>query len=214
MLVEKWMTRSPVTIQENESLGTVRRLMKEKKIRRLPVLAGEKLVGIVTDRDFAAATPSQATSLDVWEIHSLLEQLKVRDIMSTDLATIRPGDTVEKAALLLIDRKIEGLPVVTLDGALIGILTQHDVFRALVGVTGATLHKTRVSVVVPDEAGTVGEVTSICRTHGRKILSILVSYDRVPVGTREVILRTDADDYEPLRKELAAKFGSAAVTHD
>ena len=214
MLVEKWMSRTPVTIREDDNLGTVRKLMREKKVRRLPVLKGEKLVGIITDRDLAAASPSKATTLDVWEIHALLEEIRVRDIMSTNLATIRPSDTVEKAALTLIERKIGGLPVVSQDGALVGILTQHDVFRALVGVTGATLHKTRVSVLVPDDAGTVGEVTSICRAHGGKILSILVSYDRVPVGKREVILRTDADDYEPLRRELAAKFGNAAVTHD
>ena len=214
MLVEKWMTRTPVTIQEDDSLAKVRKLMKEKKVRRLPVLNGEKLVGIVTDRDLAAASPSKATTLDVWEIHALLEELKVKDIMTASPVTIRPGDTVEKAALILIDRKFGGLPVVSADGGLVGILTQHDVFRALVGVTGAMLHKTRVSVLVPDESGTVGDVTNICRAHGGKILSILVSYDRVPVGNREVIVRTDADDYEPLRKELAAKFGNAAVTHD
>ena len=214
MLVEKWMTRTPVTIQEDESLAKVRKLMKEKKVRRLPVLNGEKLVGIVTDRDLAAASPSKATTLDVWEIHALLEELKVKDIMTASPVTIRPGDTVEKAALILIERKFGGLPVVSPDGGLVGILTQHDVFRALVGVTGATLHKTRVSVLVPDESGSVGDVTNICRAHGGKILSILVSYDRVPVGKREVVIRTDAADYEPLRKELAAKFGNAAVTHD
>lgn len=214
MLVEKWMTRTPVTVEADDSLGTVRKLMKEKKVRRLPVLKGGKLVGIVTDRDLAAASPSKATTLDVWEIHALLEELKAKDIMSTNLATIKPGDTVEKAALVLIDRKIGGLPVVSPDNTLIGILTQHDVFRALVGITGAALHKTRVSVLVPDDPGSVGDVTNICRSHGGKILSILVSYDRVPVGKREVIIRTDADDYEPLRKELAAKFGNAAVTHD
>ena len=214
MLVEKWMTRTPVTIQEDDSLATVRRLMKEKRVRRLPVLKGDKLVGVVTDRDLAAASPSKATTLDVWEIHAILEQLKVAEIMTPNPLTIRPGDTVEKAALIMIERKFGGLPVVSPEGALIGILTQHDIFRALVGVTGAALHKTRVSVLVPDEPGAVGDVTNICRSHGGKILSILVSYDRVPVGKREVILRTDADDYEPLRRELAAKFGNAAVTHD
>ena len=110
MLVEKWMTRTPVTIEESDSLSMAMHVLKEKKIRRLPVLRKGKLVGIVTDRDLKAASPSEATSLDIWELHFLLGKLKIKDVMSKKLITITPKDTIEKAAMVMMERRIGGLP--------------------------------------------------------------------------------------------------------
>src|SRR5512135_898144 len=171
MRVDHWMTRYPVTVDKDESVGAAIQLMKERKIRRLPVVEGSTLVGIVTDRDLKEAQPSKATSLDIWELHFLLDKLKVSDVMSTRLATIGPDDTIEKAAMIMLERKIGGLPVVDAKDALVGILTQGDVFRALVDVTGVKFKKTRVSLLVPDEAGSLRDVADLCRAHG-KIISI------------------------------------------
>jgi acetoin utilization protein AcuB len=207
------MTRYPTTVDETASVGGAIQLMKERKIRRLPVMRGHELVGIVTDRDLKEAQPSSATSLDIWELHFLLDKLKVAEVMSTDLATIAPDDTIEKAAKIMLDRKIGGMPVVDAGGALVGMLTQGDVFRALVEVTGSKFGKTRVSVMVPDEAGSIRDVADLCRAHG-KIISILVSYTQVPDGLREVILRVDTNDVEALRKELGARYGEVTVARD
>jgi len=214
MLVEKWMTRTPVTIEESDSLSMAMHVLKEKKIRRLPVLRKGKLVGIVTDRDLKAASPSEATSLDIWELHFLLGKLKIKDVMSKKLITITPKDTIEKAAMVMMERRIGGLPVVDESGALIGILTEDDVFRALVEVTGANLKKTRVSLLIPDEAGTIRTVADICRRGGGKIISILTSYTKVPAGMRELIMRIDCADTEALRADLAKKFGTVSVVRD
>ena len=214
MLVEKWMTRTPVTIEESDSLSMAMHVLKEKKIRRLPVLRKGKLVGIVTDRDLKAASPSEATSLDIWELHFLLGKLKIKDVMSKKLITITPKDTIEKAAMVMMERRIGGLPVVDESGALIGILTEDDVFRALVEVTGANLKKTRVSLLIPDEAGTIRTVADICRKGGGKIISILTSYTKVPAGMRELIMRIDCADTEALRADLAKKFGTVSVVRD
>lgn len=213
MRVDHWMTRYPVTVEKGESVGAAIQLMKERKIRRLPVMDGDRLVGIVTDRDLKEAQPSKATSLDIWELHFLLDKLKVADVMSTDLATIAPDDTIEKAAMVMLDRKIGGLPVVSASGSLEGMLTQGDVFRALVEVTGVKFKKTRVSLLVPDEAGTIRDIADMCRAHG-KIISILVSYTQVPAGKREVIMRIDTNDADALRWELSHRFGEVTVATD
>jgi acetoin utilization protein AcuB len=212
MRVDHWMTRYPVTVEKTESVGGAIQLMKERKIRRLPVMDAGRLVGIVTDRDLKEAQPSKATSLDIWELHFLLDKLKVADVMSTDLATIGPEDTIEKAAMIMLERKIGGLPVVA-GGSLAGMLTQGDVFRALVEVTGVKFKKTRVSLLVPDEAGSIRDVADLCRAHG-KIISILVSYTQVPAGKRELIMRIDTKDASALRWELSHRFGEVTVASD
>ena len=214
MLVEKWMTRAAITIEETDSVAAAMRLLKEKKIRRLPVLRKGKLCGIVSDRDLKAASPSVATSLDVWELHALLEKLKVKDVMTKKLLTITPKDTIEKAAMTMMEKKVGGLPVIDENGSLVGILTEDDVFRALVEVTGANLKKTRVSLLIPDEAGTIRAVADICRKGGGKIISILTSYTKVPAGMRELIMRIDCPDTEALRADLARKYGSVMVAKD
>jgi acetoin utilization protein AcuB len=214
MLVEKWMTRDVVTMEETESVGAAMQRLREKKIRRLPVLRKGKLVGIVSDRDLKEVSPSVATSLDIWELHTLLDKFKLKDVMKKKILTITPKDTIEKAAMIMMEKKIGGLPVVDGNGALIGILTEDDVFRALVEVTGANLKKTRVSLLIPDEAGTIRQVADICRKGGGKIISILTSYAKVPAGMRELIMRIDCPDTESLRVDLAKKFTSVSISRD
>lgn len=214
MLVEKWMTKSPVTVNEGDSLATAIRLLKEKRIRRLPVMKDGKLVGIVSDRDLKEASPSKATSLDIWELHFLLEKLTVGAVMTKKVVTITPETTIERAALVMMERKIGGLPVVSADRKLVGILTEDDVFRALVDVTGIQKGKTRISLLIPDRAGSIREVADLCREKGGRIVSILTSYAKVPPGKRELIMRLDGTADGDLKRELSARFGEVAVTRD
>lgn len=215
MLVEKWMTKTPVTVNEGDSLATAIRLLKTWKIRRLPVLDRKgRLVGIVSDRDLKEASPSKATSLDIWELHFLLEKLTVGEVMTRKLITIGPETTIEKAALLMMEKKIGGFPVLDAAKNLVGILTEDDVFRALVEVTGVHKGKTRISLLIPDKPGSIKEVADICREKGGKILSILTSYAKVPPGKRELIMRVDCPSNGELKRELAARFGEVTVSKD
>lgn len=214
MLVEKWMSHKPITVERDENLASVARVLRDHNIRRLPVLHKGKLVGIVTDRDVKAASPSKATTLDIWEMHFLIERLKVADVMTPRPITIHPDTTIERAAMIMMERKIGGLPVVGADGELVGILTEQDVFRALVEITGVHLRKTRISLLVPDEAGSIRQVADVCRERGGRILSILVSYSKVPAGSREVIMRVDCADGPGLHKELSEKFANVTVQQD
>jgi acetoin utilization protein AcuB len=135
MQVEQWMNRDPVTVGPQESFRTAMHLIRQKGIRHLPVVEGKRLVGIVTDRDLRQAAPSGATSLSIHELHYLLEKLTVREIMTRQVVTIRPDQTVEEAALLLLGHRIGGLPVVR-EGELVGIITETDILQAFLQLRG------------------------------------------------------------------------------
>ncbi len=135
MQVEQWMNRDVVSVTPDESFRTAMHLIRQKGIRHLPVVEGRRLVGMVTDRDLRQAAPSGATSLSIHELHYILEKLAVREVMTKQVVTIGPEQTVEEAALLLLGHRIGGLPVVR-EGELIGIITETDILQAFLQLRG------------------------------------------------------------------------------
>jgi len=131
-LVREWMTTPVITVTPFTSISNAHQMMKEKGIRRLPVLDNDDLIGIVTLGDVREASPSDATTLSIWELNYLWSQLTVEKIMSRKLFTVGPDDTVLAAAQLMLDQKISGLPVVEKSGKLVGMITESDIFRMLV----------------------------------------------------------------------------------
>ncbi len=133
MLVSDWMVTDPVTVTPDTKLFEAQKTMRDGGFRRLPVVAQGRLVGIVTDRDLREAAPSKATSLSVFELNYLLSRLTVKDVMKTAVLTVSPDDPIERAALLMSEHKISGLPV--LDGdTVVGILTITDLLQAFVSM--------------------------------------------------------------------------------
>jgi CBS domain-containing protein len=131
------MTPNPIKISIEASLTDAHDLLKEYNIRRLPVVNKRgHLVGIVTLGDIREASPSDATSLSIWEVHYLLAKLKIREIMTLDPITIYTTDTIADAANVMLEHKISGLPVVEPDGRLVGIITESDIFRLVVQAWG------------------------------------------------------------------------------
>jgi len=130
-LVRDWMTPEPVCANPQMNLPEAHKLMKDHRIRRLPVVDRDKLVGIVTRGDIRGAQPSEATSLSIYELNYLLGRLTLARIMTRDPVTIMPEATIGEAARLMLRHKIAGLPVVE-GGRVVGILTESDVFRLLV----------------------------------------------------------------------------------
>ncbi len=130
-LVKDWRTPDPITIDPHTTLPEAGRLMKECKIRRLPVVENGRLVGIATLGDIREASPSNATSLSIYELNYLLSRLTVDEIMTRDPIAIEPDTSIDAAARLMLERKIGGLPVVE-GGKVIGIITESDIFRLLV----------------------------------------------------------------------------------
>ncbi|MEL7434995.1 MAG: CBS domain-containing protein [Chloroflexota bacterium] len=132
VVVSTWMTENVITINRNAPISNAHRVMKQNDIRRLPVIENGKLVGIITIGDVREASPSDATTLSIWELNYLWAQLTVERVMTTDLLTVTPTTPVLDAAELMLEHKVSGLPVVGSDSTLVGILTESDIFRMLV----------------------------------------------------------------------------------
>jgi acetoin utilization protein AcuB len=133
--VAKWMTKNPVTINQEASIIEAIHLMKEKGIRRLPVMAKGHLVGLVTERMIKDYTPGKATSLDTWEVHYLLSKTPIKDVMNPRPQTVTPDTDLATAAQTILDHKLYGLCVVDAKGALVGIMSVGDMLRAVVEFT-------------------------------------------------------------------------------
>jgi CBS domain-containing protein len=132
VLVRAWMTSPVINISPHTLLNIAHQTMKEYGIRRLAVVDNDQLVGIISIGDVREASPSDATTLSIWELNYLWAQLTVEKVMTRQVITIRPDDSVIKAAELMLEHKIAGLPVVDATGNLVGMLTASDVFRMLV----------------------------------------------------------------------------------
>lgn len=132
--VEKWMTRNPVTIEADATVIEAIHLLKEKQIRRLPVMRNGKLAGLVTEKMIKEYTPSKATSLDTWEIHYLLSKTPVTEVMNEHPCMVPPETDLTDAAQLLHDRKLNGVLVVDSNGELVGILTTTNALEALIAI--------------------------------------------------------------------------------
>jgi CBS domain-containing protein len=132
--VFRWMSHDPITVTPNTGMLDASNIMHKYDIRRLPVVDDNgKLVGIVTRGDIREASPSDATSLSIWELNYLLTKVKVKEIMTRNPITVYSTDTISKAARLMLENKVGGLPVVdSLYGTLMGIITESDIFRLIV----------------------------------------------------------------------------------
>ncbi len=132
LFVKDWMTTDVITANVDTTLPEAHRLMDQYAVRRLPITKNGTLVGIVTRSDIRGAEPSEATSLNVWELNYLLAKLQLKEIMTREVKTVRPESTLKDAANLMHTDKIGALPVVDNQGKLVGILTESDIFRILI----------------------------------------------------------------------------------
>lgn len=132
IMVREWMTSPVITVDPPTPINHAHQIMKEYGIRRLPVVKDHQLVGLITLGDVREASPSDATTLSMWELNYLWAQLTVEKIMTKEVITVSPEDPIVDAAALMLEHKISGLPVVGTNKQLVGMLTESDIFRMLV----------------------------------------------------------------------------------
>jgi acetoin utilization protein AcuB len=217
MLIKDWMTQDPITITDETSMIKAIHIMNEHRFRRLPVVSQGKLVGMITDRDLKEASPSKATTLDVHELYYLLAELQVQEIMSRDPISVSQNDTVEHAAQIMLEHTISGLPVVDAAGNLTGILTQSDVFRAFMHITGVLQGGVQFALRLEDRPGLIKEVVDLLRGRGARFVSLLSSYTAVQEGFREVYLRVKnltPEQVAAAQAELASRYEVLYVIQD
>ncbi len=205
MLVKNWMSKNVVTVDADDSMLRATKLLKKFGIRVLPVMSKGVLAGVLTDRDLKRASASDATTLEVHELLYLLSDLKVGDIMTRRLITVPYNYTVEEAAELLLTNKISGMPVLGEAGELVGVITQTDLFRALISLTGLSKRGVQFAVELEDKSGGVNDVVELIREYGGRLASVLTSYDGVPEGWRKVYIRTyglERDKLSDLKEKI------------
>ncbi|HOV28084.1 MAG TPA: CBS and ACT domain-containing protein [Pseudobacteroides sp.] len=199
MYVKSKMTSNPYTISPDATIAEALELMRHKGIRKLPVVKGGELVGIVTEREMLEVSPSKATTLSVFEVNYLLGKTKVSQAMTKDLITISADALLEEAALLMRDNDISTLPV--LDGEkLCGIITETDIFNAFIELMGFGGIGARIAVVVQDSPGILADIAQVIKEFGVNITHIAVY--RGESGYSDVVIRVNTQNTDEMVSAL------------
>mgnify|MGYP000917730483 FL=1 len=157
MAVKDFMTRKVVYISPNTTIAHAADMMREQKLHRLPVIENDQLVGLVTEGTIAEASPSKATSLSIYEMNYLLNKTKVGDVMIRDVVTISQFASLEDATYLMLKNKIGILPVVD-NEQLYGVITDRDIFKAFLEVSGYGEEGVRLRFVTENKVGVLEQI--------------------------------------------------------
>ncbi len=191
MLVGERMTKRPVTITEDTPVGRALELMRREKVRRFPVVDKHgELEGIVSEEDLIYAAPSPATTLSIFEIHTLLARIKVSDVMTREVITVSEDTPVEEAARIMADNSIGGLPVMR-DDQLVGIITETDIFKVFLEMLGGRDDGIRLSVQVPHQKGVLAKIASEIAGMGGNIVALGTVHGDDPAHYRLTIKVAD-----------------------
>ncbi len=181
MRVKDFMSTDVVTVDEDTSIHDARKIMETKKIRRLPVMDGSRLVGLVTERMLLEASPSQATTLSIHELQYILAKMTVRDIMVRDPLTITSDMPAEEAMQLGQEKGYGAFPVVD-TGRLVGIVTESDIVRIMTQILGTKGSGCRVDILTNREFGNLQKIMKIFDDKKIPLLSLMVMND--PKGAK------------------------------
>ena len=202
MRIRDIMSDNVVAVDEKTSLHDARKIMDAHKIRRLPVMKKDKLVGLVTEHMLLEASPSPATALSIHELHYLLAKMTVKEIMVTKPYTISPDMPPEDALQLGQEMGYGGFPVVE-NGRLVGVVTESDIVRLMTRVLGVTKKGTRITIKTSNAFGNMQKIMNILDKNKTVLLS-LMSLKEPDEEERLIVLRLDSNNAEPIAKELTS----------
>ena len=188
MIVDNWMSRPVVTISHKSTMEIAINLMKQYKIRALPVIRDDILVGLLTEKDLKQAAASDATTLDIHELHYLLGKITVAEIMTADPKTISIDSTLSEAADLFLEHKLEAAPVMSDKDKLVGILTQSDLDRAILKLTSFGRRGVQFGIRVSDTPNAIMDLISIVREARARLASLITSDGSEQNATRDAYL--------------------------
>ncbi len=198
MYVKNRMTKNPITITSNEPITDAVALMREKNLKRVPVVDGDKVVGILTQSDIQKVSPTKATSLSVFEINYILSKTTVKDAMTKKPIIIEADNLLEEAAVIMRQNRIGTLPVVE-NGKLVGIITESDIFDAFIDLLGFKDLGSRITVEAKDVPGALAEIAEIFKFLNVNITHIAAFRGE---GKSDVVIRSEAVETADLEKKL------------
>ncbi|NNV05995.1 acetoin utilization AcuB family protein [Geobacillus sp. C56-T2] len=197
MLVEQIMKSPVVTLRAANTIAEALQLLRTHRIRHLPVVDDEgRLIGLVTSRDLRSASPP------IDDLHKQLDDLQkpVGSIMNTDVIVGHPLDFVEEVAALFYEHRIGCLPIVN-NGKLVGIITQTDLLRTFVELTGVHQPGSQIEIKVPNEAGMLSKAAAIISERHVNIASVLLYPDPDP-NDKILVFRVQTMNPLPLIRDL------------
>lgn len=200
MAVKDFMTKKVVYVSPDTTVAHAADMMREQGLRRLPVIENDRLVGIVTERTMAEASPSKATSLSIYEMNYLLNKTKIRDIMIRDVITVSPYASLEDAVYAMMKNQVGILPVVE-SGQVYGVITEKDVFKAFLEVSGYGEEGVRVIITADDTVGTLAKIVDTISADNLNIKRTVVATRRSGKVAIEIQIDGKADVTD-LREKL------------
>ena len=198
MYVKNRMTSNPYIVAPEDTVNDTMMLMRQKRVKSLPVVKNGKLVGVVTEKQLAEITPSPATTLSVFEVSYLLSKTKIETIMTKDVVTISSNDLLEQASLLMRNHNVSCLPVLD-NNKLVGIICESDIFDSFIDIMGLRDTGTRISIdIAEDKPGIVAEVAGIIAQSGINITHLVLYRN-------ELIIRVNTLNVEQVEKSLSER---------
>jgi acetoin utilization protein AcuB len=170
MLVGERMSRPVIDVSADAPIMEAFDLLKREKIRRAPVTKNGHLVGIISDHDLLNATPSQATTLSVYELPYLLGKIKVKDVMTKEVITVTEDTPIEEAARIMADNKLGGLPVMRA-GHVVGMITETDLFKIFLELMGARDKGVRATFLVEEKPGQLAKISQAVANLGGNFIA-------------------------------------------
>jgi acetoin utilization protein AcuB len=201
MLVRNRMTPEVVTLSPDQTLLRAMTLMQQKGIRRLPVVEKGKVVGMVTEYDIRKAGASDSSSLSIFELHYLLDQIKVANFMARKVITVSPDEPIEEAAKKIYDHKIGALPVVDRE-QMVGLITRNDILETFIEVLGINEPSVRVELELENRVGALADTAKIFKDLGLYLVSVVTLPQEEGKTTRDTVFRVRPTDEKKLKDYL------------
>lgn len=200
MFVGERMSRPVISVTPETPINDVLAMFKKEHIRRAPVMKDGKLVGIVSEKDLLNASPSDVTTLSVWEMNYLISKVKVKNVMTKKVITVTKDTPIEEAARIMADKKIGGLPVV--DGEkVVGMITETDLFKVFLELMGARDKALRVTASVDDKPGVLAKVTKAIADAGGNFVSFGF-FSGEDASTKTLTFKVEGIKKEDIKKVL------------
>jgi len=191
MIIRDVMTKNPICVEETTPITEAKQIMTKNNFGKLPVLdKSKKLIGIITKNDIAKASPSEATTLDMYEISYLLSKLTCGKCMTKKVLTVTGNEVVEEAAKIMIDNEIGCVPVVEND-VVVGIVTESDLFQLFTNMFGARYKGVRANFYMQDKPGELATFSAKVADAKGNVIAIVTRESEKPSTRRVTIKATD-----------------------
>lgn len=192
MNVKHFMTKEVITVTKETRVTDAVDIMEKNNFHRLPVVENDRYIGLLTDEEIAENSPSNVTSLSIYEMNYLFDKMTVGEIMSKPNVSVSPDTLLEEAATIMNDENVTVLLVLDESDKVVGILTYKDIFKALIDLSGYNEEETRFLIHVDEDR--VGVLAHITKTLAEADISLSHIFVNRSDGQIEITIQTNDEN--------------------